>query len=84
MTGSAKKHPIIQFSYNRDRACTNDELITNVYRQQYNGMPGGVTDEAIQALISRLRAKIEPDRSRPIFIVTVWGEGYRFVEPDEQ
>jgi two-component system, OmpR family, response regulator ResD len=29
--------------------------------------------------IRRLRAKIEPDPSRPRFIETVWGVGYRFV-----
>jgi DNA-binding response OmpR family regulator len=44
-------------------------------------MKGGVTDGALQTLISRLRAKIEPDRS-PRYIVTVRGEGYKFIEPD--
>jgi len=26
----------------------------------------------------RLRQKIEPDTGRPIYIQTVWGEGYKF------
>jgi len=39
------------------------------------------TQWALQTLISRLRAKIEPDRS-PCYIVTVRGEGYKFVETD--
>jgi DNA-binding response OmpR family regulator len=64
----------------RGQVCTKDELIENVYRQQYDRMAGGVTDEALQTLISRLRNKIEPDR-RPRYIVTVRGEGYKFVEP---
>lgn len=67
----------------RARICTKDELIKNVYRQQYDQMTGGVTDEALQTLISRLRAKIEPDPGRPRYIITIRGEGYRFVEPGE-
>lgn len=68
----------------RDRVCTKDELIANVYRQQYGQMTGGVTDEALQALISRLRAKVEPDPSRPHYIITLRGEGYKFIEPGDQ
>lgn len=66
----------------RGRVCTKDELIENVYRQRYNRLAGGVTDEALQTLISRLRSKIEPGR-KPRYIVTVRGEGYKFVEPSE-
>ena len=65
----------------RGRVCTKDELIENVYRQQYDRMKGGVTDQALQTLISRLRDKIEPERGRPRYVVTVRGQGYRFVEP---
>jgi len=44
-------------------------------------MKGGVTDAALQTLISRLRAKIEPDPGHPRHVVTVRGEGYKFVGP---
>jgi DNA-binding response OmpR family regulator len=64
--------------------CTKDELVANVYRQRYDRLKGGVTDEALQTLISRLRDKIEPDRKWPRYVVTVRGEGYRFVEPGER
>jgi two-component system response regulator RegX3 len=66
----------------RGQVCTKDALIENVYRQQYDRMKGGVTDAALQTLISRLRAKIEPDPGPPRHVVTVRGEGYKFVEPD--
>jgi len=68
----------------RGRVCTKDELIQNVYAQRYDRMAGGVSDEALQTLIARLRAKIEPDRERPRYVVTVRGEGYRFDESDEE
>lgn len=37
-----------------------------------------VDHRSIDSLISRLRRKIEPDPSDPIYIQTVWGAGYRF------
>jgi hypothetical protein len=43
------------------RACTKDELIENVYRQRYDRLAGGASDEALQTLIARLRE----DRTRP-------------------
>ena len=67
----------------RGRVCTKDELIENVYRQRYGRMAGGVSDEALHALVSRLRGKIEPERRRPRYVLTVRGEGYKFVEPGE-
>ena len=30
--------------------------------------------------INRIREKIEPDPTQPIYIETVWGAGYRFAE----
>jgi len=65
------------------RVCTKDELIADIYHQKYERMKGGVTDEALQKLVSRLRSKIEP-AERPRYIVTVRGEGYKFVDPDGQ
>jgi DNA-binding response OmpR family regulator len=39
-----------------------------------------VDDRSIDSLVSRLRQKLEPDPSRPRYVQTVWGAGYRFVE----
>ena len=38
-----------------------------------------VDDARIEKLISRLRQKVEPDPSNPVYIVTVRGRGYRLV-----
>ena len=35
-------------------------------------------DRTIDALVMNLRRKIEPDRSSPRFVETVFGRGYRF------
>lgn len=32
--------------------------------------------------VNRLRAKLEPDFAHPVYIMTVWGVGYRFALPD--
>ncbi len=37
-----------------------------------------VDQRSIDSLISRLRRKIEPAPSAPVYIQTVWGAGYRF------
>lgn len=39
-----------------------------------------VDDRSIDSLISRLRRKLEPEPSKPAFLQTVWGAGYRFAE----
>jgi two-component system alkaline phosphatase synthesis response regulator PhoP len=37
-----------------------------------------VTDRSVDALVKRLRKKIEPDAASPIYVITVWGSGYKF------
>ncbi len=42
---------------------------------------GRIVDErTIDSLISRLRRKLESDPSKPRYIQTVWGAGYRFTD----
>jgi len=35
-------------------------------------------DRSIDVRVTRLRGKIEPDASAPVFIRTIWGKGYMF------
>jgi DNA-binding response OmpR family regulator len=35
-------------------------------------------EDNVMSLIRRIRKKIEPDPGKPIYILTVWGIGYRF------
>jgi DNA-binding response OmpR family regulator len=36
-----------------------------------------VTDRSVDALVKRVRKKIEPDQSEPTYVLTVWGTGYK-------
>jgi DNA-binding response OmpR family regulator len=38
------------------------------------------TDRTIDTHIKRLRAKVEKDRNRPVYVLTVWGFGYKFTD----
>ncbi len=40
-------------------------------------------ERAIDAHVKNLRHKLEPDPARPRFLLTVYGVGYRFAEPEE-
>lgn len=53
---------------------SKEDLLYNVWGfcEKANGM------NFVEAAVTRLRRKIEPDPANPQYILTVWGEGYRF------
>ena len=61
-----------------DKICDKYQIVESVWGQEYLGE---VDDARIEKLISRLRAKLEPDPSNPNYIVTVRGRGYRLSQP---
>lgn len=56
------------------RAVSRDELLVMVWRYS----PRSVT-RAVDKAVNRLRSKIEVNPRRPVHLLTVRGEGYRFV-----
>lgn len=52
---------------------TREQLLAQIWNSDYPGDADNVT-----VLISRLRGKIEPNPSKPTYIRTVWGVGYKF------
>lgn len=66
------------FASHPGRAYSRQELLDIVWGYQFDGY-----DHTVNSHINRLRSKIEKDPSNPTFIKTVWGVGYRFVEPEE-
>ncbi len=65
------------FAAHPGRVYSRDALMEQVW-----GEDRVVDARSIDSLISRLRRKIETDPSRPDYVQTVWGAGYRFRESD--
>lgn len=59
---------------NSEKIVDKYQIVTNVWGESYIDE---VDDARIEKLVSRLRQKIEPDPSSPIFLTTVRGRGYR-------
>ena len=55
---------------------TREELTIHVW-----GLQSSQYDATVTTLLNRLRRKLEPDVRNPAFIKTVFGVGYRFVDP---
>lgn len=68
----------------RDRLTTKDMIVEAVWGGEYLDR---VDDARIEKLVSRLRAKIEPDPTRPRYLLTQRGRGYKLssqpVEPSK-
>ena len=58
---------------NAGRVVTRDQLIDRVWGSDYVG-----DTKTLDVHVKRLRAKVEPDPSRPTRIVTIRGLGYKF------
>jgi DNA-binding winged helix-turn-helix (wHTH) protein/GTPase SAR1 family protein len=75
---SEQQRKLLIFMYeNAGAVCTHDQISMEIY-----GVGIGVSPAAIQALITRLRKKIEPDWKDPKYIVNVPGVGYLLEEPE--
>jgi len=61
------------FAENPNRVLSRDTLVDRLA-----GYERSPFDRSIDVRVTRLRRKIEADPSAPVFIQTVWGEGYRF------
>jgi DNA-binding response OmpR family regulator len=71
---SAKEFDLLyHFARNPRQVFTRTQLLDDVWGYEYYGDASTVTVH-----IRRLREKIEPDPSKPTFVQTVWGIGYKF------
>ena len=61
---------------NEGRVIERDELISVVWEE--NKSTAGITDQAVDQLIFRLRRKIEEDANHPVHLQTVKGRGFTF------
>ncbi len=61
-----------------NKICDKYQIVEAVWGEEYIDQ---VDDARIDKLLSRLRAKIEPDPRNPRYIITIRGRGYRLVSP---
>ncbi|HKC14924.1 MAG TPA: winged helix-turn-helix domain-containing protein [Patescibacteria group bacterium] len=61
---------------NRNRILERQEIIESVWKDTKTRL--GVTDQALDQLISRLRKKVEEDPNSPIHLLTIKGRGFKF------
>ena len=74
---TAKEYQLLEyFMRNQGQVLTMDNLLQAVW-----GLDGEfVSENTVSVTIRRLRRKIEPDMSRPVYIRNVFGLGYRMGE----
>lgn len=61
------------FMQNPGRALSREDILTAVWGRDYDGEL-----KIVDVNIRRLRIKIEDDTTKPTFITTVWGFGYKW------
>ena len=63
------------FFSNPNKTITRNEILNRVWGENYFG-----DDKVVDVNIRRLRIKIEKDPSIPENLLTVWGQGYKWIE----
>lgn len=75
---TAKEFDLLWFLARHPRQVfSRSQLLDNVWGYEFYGDESTVTVH-----VRRLREKIEPDASKPTYIQTVWGIGYKFEYPE--
>ncbi len=75
---TAKEFNLLKyFITNPKRVCSKDEIAQAVWVGEN---ASGVSDEAIDKLVQRLRIKLETNPSNPQIVHTIRGRGYQFCE----
>ena len=66
----------MQFARHPGRVYTRGQLLDLVWGYGFEGL-----EHTVNSHINRLRGKLGGDPGHPDYIETVWGVGYRFVDP---
>jgi len=57
------------------KSFSRQDLLNLVWGYEFEGL-----EHTVNSHINRIRAKIESDMAKPIYVLTTWGYGYRFNE----
>jgi len=66
---------LVQFAAHPGRVYTRNQLLDAVWGHGFEGY-----EHTVNSHINRLRAKIEADPAQPLYLLTVWGVGYKFAD----
>jgi DNA-binding response OmpR family regulator len=66
---------LLHFARNPGKVYTRSQLLDRVWGYGHDGY-----EHTVNSHINRLRAKIELDPAHPVYILTVWGVGYKFAD----
>jgi len=66
---------LVHFARHPGRVYRREQLLDQVWGYGYDGY-----EHTVNSHINRLRTKIENDPTKPRYILTVWGVGYKFAE----
>lgn len=67
---------LLQLASHPGRVYTRNQLLDLVW-----GADSYAGEHTVNAHVNRLRSKVEPDPTSPHYVRTVWGVGYRFLDP---
>jgi DNA-binding winged helix-turn-helix (wHTH) protein len=81
------EYRLLEFLYRRrGQFCSKDEIALAVYEPKYSHgksrSSAGISDASLFQLIDRLRQRVEPHPSQPIYITSKKGRGYRLDNAD--
>jgi DNA-binding response OmpR family regulator len=68
---------LVHFVQHPGRVYTRSRLLDLIWGYGHDGY-----EHTVNSHINRLRAKIERNPAEPTYILTVWGVGYKFADPD--
>ena len=68
---------LLHFARNPGKVYTRSQLLDKVWGYGHDGY-----EHTVNSHINRLRAKIEKDPAHPVYILTVWGVGYKFADSE--
>ena len=83
VAGNAVKLTALEFKLltylieNKNKVVSKKELFEKVWEDKFTG------DGTLNVHIRRLREAIEPNPNAPEYVVTVWGDGYKFTGGNE-
>ena len=66
---------LLHFARNPGKVYTRSQLLDIVWGYGHEGY-----EHTVNSHINRLRSKIEEDPAHPVYVLTVWGVGYKFID----